>query len=959
MILILTGGINIMDYIVSPRYDECRNWIRKIRAKGVSWNEIKYANKADVNGLRGFINNRIKEDFWPPEITVEMWFEMVESEKRSEEESIKVEEDGLSATIVDESHDNEVNIPVQEKSAWQLYKKQLMHTGMSSLSIRMIENSAYNTLKRLSQDTRSILPIKGLIIGNVQSGKTANMAALMAMAADWGWNTFIILSGTIENLRKQTQQRLVKDLASTPGNLIWNPLDNITTYADDIKCTKNLDFSKNSRTKHLYVCLKNKRRLEILLDWIQYDKNKMNQMKVLVIDDEADQAGINTNKSGKDRTAINRLIVNLVEGKTKKNMVAEGRYSAMNYISYTATPYANFLNEAWSESLYPRNFIKTLASPKEYFGPQEIFGNGFYNDKIENSEGLDIIRIITEYEEKDIKRIHKEESLLMPESFKDAVCWFLCCASAQRLWDYKKPVSMLVHTSHVKDHHKQISDAIVFWLGEKHNYSNIIKRCRNLWDNETMRFTKSDFRSQYPDYGVSDYEIRDYPLFDDIEAGIMEVISEISHIKLVDKSEFAYHRGIHLCIDNSDSKITDEDSYVRLAYPDKDSPGAPDYSTAFIVVGGNTLSRGLTLEGLVSTYFLRSSKQADSLMQMGRWFGYRKGYEMLPRIWMTENSISQFEFLSDLDWELREDLKRFELAGASPTEYGPRILNTPKVSWLRVTAKNKMKSAIRADMDFSGTMHQTTLFDNNADILEKNNNITDLFLESLGKPEKTWAGNSYVWRMVEFDKIYESHLSKFKFHDKNKVFNEIDLFYEWIKHLNKDGKMLKWNVVAAGKQTDKLSDNDSIWKIGEIEIGKVVRTRKVRSTDINSELIDIGVLLAPKDVLADIDISRLDDNMEFRIKKETKARVYSQSYREAAGMEDIPTIIFYRIDKDSSARKTDSEIQTRLDLNAAADLTGVVISVPGKKSAGREYIRTITVKIPEEYNKNDEELEDF
>ena len=209
-----------MDYIFSPRYDECRNWIRKIRAKGVSWNEIKYANKTDVDGLRDFINNRIEEDFWPPEITVEMWFEMVESEKRSEEESIKVEEDGLSATIVDESHDNEVNIPVQEKSAWQLYKKQLIDTGMSSLSIRMIENSAYNTLKRLSQDTRSIPPIKGLIIGNVQSGKTANMAALMAMAADWGWNTFIILSGTIENLRKQTQQRLVKDLASTPGNLI-------------------------------------------------------------------------------------------------------------------------------------------------------------------------------------------------------------------------------------------------------------------------------------------------------------------------------------------------------------------------------------------------------------------------------------------------------------------------------------------------------------------------------------------------------------------------------------------------------------------------------------------------------------------------------------------------------------------------------------------------------------------
>lgn len=128
--------------------------------------------------------------------------------------------------------------------------------------------------------------------------------------------------------------------------------------------------------------------------------------------------------------------------------------------------------------------------------------------------------------------------------------------------------------------------------------------------------------------------------------------------------------------------------YVRLAYPDTGMKPYPSPAPAFIIVGGSTLSRGLTIEGLISTYFLRSSCQADSLMQMGRWFGYRRNYELIPRILMTQDTVNKFRFLAALENELREDLEKYMIAGANPSDYGPRVKNTPRSTWLSITGKN-------------------------------------------------------------------------------------------------------------------------------------------------------------------------------------------------------------------------------------------------------------------------------
>ena len=230
-----------------------------------------------------------------------------------------ISENGVPGTIeqndsiiVSTNPDNELKIYENEGSSWHAYEEKLFKKGFSKLEIDRIKDSAFDILQKLSLDTSSSDPIKDLVIGNVQSGKTANMAALCAMAADNGFNLFIVLSGVIENLRRQTLDRLLSDLNSN-GNLIWESIDNF-------KGTRGYTFRNinlHPRVRYLTVCLKNKSRLKDLLNWLASDEKNRAKLKILLIDDEADQAGIDSSKKNKksndiiDRTAINKMLVNL------------------------------------------------------------------------------------------------------------------------------------------------------------------------------------------------------------------------------------------------------------------------------------------------------------------------------------------------------------------------------------------------------------------------------------------------------------------------------------------------------------------------------------------------------------------------------------------------------------------------------------------------------------------------
>lgn len=931
--------------IFSAKYDVCRNLIKKHRQHGVDWQNLRFANQLDERGLCEFLDRAKKEHLWPENLDVQIWYELVRSEEHAEQRRIALQERNFDSRVIDSRQDNAVEVPADPRSAWQLYRKNLRKSGFSSDAITNIEKATIGILRRLSTDTSETGPIKGLVIGQVQSGKTANMAALMAMAADHGWNFFIVLSGTIENLRIQTQRRLLNDL-NHPGNLQWIGLNHLSPRGSYGERVMDLHFEDESVARYFNVCLKNSRRLENLIRWMRQDPRKVHQMKVLVIDDEADHASINTaDVCASERRKVNDLIVKLVEGLPLREGQDATSVQAMNYISYTATPYANFLNESTPESLYPRHFIWTLPTSDEYFGPKQIFGSEDIND----SDGLDVIRSVPVSDLYTIAKIHRGEQLLLPESLKDAFCWLLCAAACMRHWEYKKPVSMLIHTSRKQMHHDNVAEALRSWLASTPE-EQLVSRSRTLWIEETSRFTTDSFKDAYPDYRRLD-QLRDYPMFEEIEEHIRVISKDMMHIYLDEDDELHYHDYVHLCIDNcSYNSVTVEGEYVRLAYPNEEREPAP----VFVVIGGNTLSRGLTIEGLVSTYFVRDAKQADSLMQMGRWFGYRRDYEMLPRIWLTDDLIDKFTFLTTLELELRQDLYRFMKAGADPAEYGPRVKNTPRPSWLRVTAANRMQSAMEVDMDFTGTSTQTISFPNDRAVLEENIKVAEGFLNKLGAPKT--SKNALVWSGVPFAKISKELLSPFHFGAHNRVFNEIEVFSEWVESVSSDEGLTDWNVIVAGVglANDEKRHPSKSWFLRNGSVGKVNRTRKVSSAS-RTNMINIGVLGAPRDLLADT-WDRLPQDIRTAAEQSTDTAFY-RAERSKVGLDKTPQLIIYRIDKDSRLTQKSKSGQ-RADLEAEADIVGMWIHIPGSASNRGRYARAVTIRLDRSQTQN-EELHDL
>jgi len=924
-----------------PKYDDCRKYIRRLRDKeGSSWDSILFANKGNLTSLKRFIQDRIDEDFFPSDLNSDIWQELVNSEKSTEEKKLSLEKEGSKTSLISVNSDNDTHIPSSENSSWQLYKKKLIDSGWSKQSVSDIEEATINILKKLNSDTRESGPVKGLVVGNVQSGKTANMAGLMAMAADWGWNMFIVLSGTIENLRNQTQRRLWDDL-NHPGLLTWVSLQHLSKRSPSGQMAQDLIFDSTAHHRYFTVCLKNKTRLENLISWINADKNKLKQMKILIIDDEGDQASINTLDIEKeDRAKINQLIVKLVEGNTKQKETPQ----SVNYISYTATPYSNFLNESAPESLYPKDFIGVLKTSNEYFGPKQLFGV----QDTESNEGMDIIREVSKFDVEQIHDIQSQKGDSMPKSLQDSICWFLCATAAMRKIGYKKPISMLVHTSQRQNHHKEVAELIGNWMREQ-SKEEILNMCEQVYLSETNKFTLDDFREQYEEYSIPNEKINNYPLFNDIREEILQVINTISHIQLGEDGDLEYNTGIHLCIDNcANNGINEENMFLRLAYPDPRSENYPEVAPAFIIVGGSTLSRGLTIEGLVSTFFLRASTQADSLMQMGRWFGYRRGYELFPRIWMTKDTKEKFEFLATLEEELKDDLKRYSEVGASPSEVGPRIKNSPQVSWLRITSKSKMQGAQLVDLDFTGTSNQTTIFSDNPTILKENIKVTETFFDILGDYSISVNENAVVWRNISFDTIKRNFLLEFNFHPKSRVFNQIEAFCNWYESSLEDTGFNVWNVVVAGK--GRVNNNTSGWKIDDHAIvGKVNRSRRGDMNPVDRS-VSIGVLRGPMDLFADIE----DKQFLNQIDSSDASSEKISEIRRKAGLELVPQLLIYLIDKDSKAVKKQNghSVKRRKDLDFSEDIVGVSLYIPGK-SIGKSFAKRLTVKINQENQMED------
>ena len=325
--------------INTPQFDSVRDFMRRHRNRNASWENHPLTVTSE------WLAQKIEEDAWPQLLSLKVWNSIKDSEIQNEarrEEYKRLREAEVNESTLGTNEDAEVSIPESPQSSWQKFKSHIRKGGsLDDSDIISLENNVLETMKRLRRDTTDSGPIKGLVIGHVQSGKTTNMAALMNMAADWGINMFIVLTGRIESLRKQTHSRLSSDLCD--GNLNWYPLGKQPNPENEDHKPQNLSFNHANSPRFFTVVLKNQTRLRNLRDWLKSYQPALSNMKILIIDDESDEAGINTGDidDEKRRTAVNRLIIEIV------NLPAK----AVNYIGYTATPYSNVLNEGPGKTL--------------------------------------------------------------------------------------------------------------------------------------------------------------------------------------------------------------------------------------------------------------------------------------------------------------------------------------------------------------------------------------------------------------------------------------------------------------------------------------------------------------------------------------------------------------------------------------------------------------------------------
>lgn len=740
---------------------------------------------------------------------------------------------------------------------------------------------------------------KGLVVGYVQSGKTANMTAVIAKAVDAGYNLIVILAGTTNKLRAQTQGRIENDIVDRNRHLwqCYTTSDDLGDYSIPANKAFTLPTDKNIQ---LVVMKKEKSRLESFRYTITGNdeikpgtsSEALEKLKVLIIDDECDQASVNAaDNSSADMTSINSEIRKILRV-----------LPSVSYVGYTATPFANVFIDPYILNsdddsddlidLYPQDFITALPRSRGYFGTREVFGFDPEDADKETKEeaGLNIIRAIPDHTISLLRPTNREDKdnfqPKLTQELESAILWFLISCAIRK---YRKHTSnhmtMLIHTSQYKGQHKNMSEVVGKWI--KDNKEKLINPESNIFSKmETL------FKS----------EIENQPLFFSNDIKLNNILNHLEDVL----------NDLEVVIENSDS-------INRLNYDSEPK--------IYIVIGGAVLARGLTLEGLIVSFFLRTSKQYDTLLQMGRWFGYRNGYEDLPRLWTTKNTASKFRALSYIEEEIREDINKYRMENITPSEFAVRVRAIPGMA---ITSASKMKKAYLTDISYDGKHVQTIHYDHkNIKIIDANWSATDNLITKInGK----WngEGNYYLARNISID-IIEEFLNNYHICEQHVVLKK-EFLLDYINGSRKD--ISKWNVgIVSPKSGKELKKEFS----GMKNVNSVNRSQIIPNVD---DFANIKALMSKSDITIDIDDKSIASNKNWdELKK----------YRP-----NVPLLLIYIIDADSKPGMINSK--NRISLDAAGDLIGIGIVFPEHyKKPGKYYSVKLNVDLPDE---DDEEVED-
>jgi hypothetical protein len=656
---------------------------------------------------------------------------------------------------------------------------------------------------------------RGLVVGQVQSGKTGNYTGLITKAADAGYKLIVVLAGVHNSLRSQTQLRLDEGFlgfdsqyqtrnddhseghaigAGRNPSLRRLPAGSLTTSAE------NGDFRVAQARKLalpigdypvLLVVKKHARIIGYIRDWVagmhgevdpRTGRTKVRDIPLLLIDDEADNASIDTNKEeAGEPTAINRAIRRLLH-----------TFDKSAYVGYTATPFANIYadpyedHDDYGEDIFPRSFIETLRAPTNYLGPERMFGLSG------ESGALPIHVAIDDYADW-IPDRHKKDweppANAFPRTLRQAIHDFILTSAARRArGQVSVHNSMLIHVTRFQAVqaivHEQVAEELLFIRdrlrhgdeGSEHPIRDQLrKRWRDSYVPTTETFSTEDPSTEAVDWG-------------DVDAELLPAVEKI-HVRTVNGT-----------------------ARDALDYYEQRTTGL-----SVIAIGGDKLSRGLTLEGLSISYYLRASRMYDTLMQMGRWFGYRPRYEDLCRLYTTPELRAWYREITQATDELRGELEEMAAQKATPIQYGLRVRTSP--AGLTVTAANKMRRAQRVRLSFSGGNPETVLFDVRARVLDRNAEALSHLIDSAerdGVYKEARSGN-HSWT----GDLAESVITFFETYQADPMAWRVrpDLIAQYVRRCLSAGELDTWTLLLVSN-----SSATERYTVAGREIGLTVRS---------------------------------------------------------------------------------------------------------------------------------------
>lgn len=627
---------------------------------------------------------------------------------------------------------------------WDRYYRLLsQRSGLPLPIVNNLDTVTDQVLERLEEPQRvGSWDRRGLVVGSVQSGKTGNYTGLICKALDAGYKIVIILAGMHNSLRSQTQLRTDQGVIGfdTSKNPYYNQgnerigvglpagellrINSLTTSAEKGDFSKKI--GRNALTPlggdpFILIVKKNKSVLKNLLEWVLRngvaaengvalqagdEKKIIRDVPLLLIDDEADIASINTKAvpagdkpADYQPTAINEKIRQLLQA-----------FDQSAYVGYTATPFANiFIDPENPDDIFPRSFILNLEQPGNYVGPARVFG--LDDDADAGIEGRDALPLVLEVDDHEpffpakFGTAHDPGGL--PPSLREAIrAFILVCAARRARGQETQHNSMLIHVArfvNVQRIVRELVDAELKMLQRRIEYGDgsgpsLRDELRELWEREFEPKTA---------------------IVNDV------IVEEMKQAPCQPLTWDEIEPHLHAAAAKIDVKEINGEAQDVLDYFEYHDSGR-----SVIAIGGDKLSRGLTLEGLSVSYYLRMTKMYDTLMQMGRWFGYRDGYLDLCRLYTTNELRDAYRHIALADLELRREFDAMCMAHRTPSDYGLRVRTHP--DGMLVTALNKARLGKKRQLSYTGELVQTTHLDKISAIVESNRAVTDEFLSGLG-----------------------------------------------------------------------------------------------------------------------------------------------------------------------------------------------------------------------------------